>query len=501
MTNLHSNDSRKTLDPNRHPISQASEPQDSSEPFTLAEPTQTVVPDQELEPIVIADQTQLQKADQSIEPATSIVISPSAPAVKKRRFTPKQVIIALGVTTALLGSAIAAMTFRTEQYNKIAEAERLLSETCHTATLSDADALNTAETGWNNAMARIQGVPRVPGFGAAEVQSLQTKYAGCKTNIEATKLFQEAATRSQPARSAVQRSLVLSEEEWENHLSQLDTAIEHLNLIPKTFDNSNQLKQSLPVFNAAQQRLKEYKQIRADAQKRHDREHNAVINFTAAKELYQQFEANQNVTDAKKRENVEVTLRNAIDRLRKIPPEGTTVSTEAVQLRQTYAQSLKTFEAEPAKQQLRQLAASFDRLSSDLEARISAQEFAASLNNIETRLNQLQQTAISRHPALRYFQSALEDYRFAQSLFNVCNQQPDNCFNGMNSDKYLSVTSPLFRALVDLYQVKSVSAFESVLRRRRGIRLSSATEKTAMKAVLEAADSKVKTAERLIKES
>lgn len=143
MTNLHSNNSRKTFDPNRHPISQTSEPQDSSEPFMPAEPTQAVVSDQELEPIEITDQPQLQKADQSIEPVTTIVIPPSAPAVQKWRFTPKQVIIALGITTALLGSAIVAMTFRTEQYNKIAEAERLLSETCHTATLSDADALST----------------------------------------------------------------------------------------------------------------------------------------------------------------------------------------------------------------------------------------------------------------------------------------------------------------------------------------------------------------------
>ncbi|MBD2081567.1 hypothetical protein [Leptolyngbya sp. FACHB-17] len=112
MTNFHPNNSRKILDPNRHTIPQVSdpqvsEPQDSSEPFTSVEPAQTVASDQELETLAIANQTQLQKADPSIEPATAIVISPSAPAVQKRRFTPKQVIIALGITTALLGSAIA----------------------------------------------------------------------------------------------------------------------------------------------------------------------------------------------------------------------------------------------------------------------------------------------------------------------------------------------------------------------------------------------------------
>lgn len=106
-----------------------------------------------------------------------------------------------------------------------------------------------------------------------------------------------------------------------------------------------------------------------------------------------------------------------------------------------------------------------------------------------------QQTAISRHPALRYFQSALEDYRFAQGLLSVCNQ-PDNCFTGVDSHVYLRDTSPLFRSLVDLYQVESVLTL-----RGRGIRLRSATEKTAMSTVLEAADSKVKTAEQLIKES
>ncbi len=495
MTNIPSNNSHKTLEPNHYNPSQALEAQDSPNSFTSDELPKELVSDQDL--ATLDTNEQVQEIDQSIEPVSIITIPSSAPTTQKRRVTPKMLIVASGIIAALLGSAIAGNYVRTEQYRKIADAESLLSETCHTATLSDAASLQTAETGWSNAIARLQGITPFPGFGATKAQALRSKYAWCKTNIDATRLFQGAATMSQSARNAVQQSSILSADDWTNHITQLSAAIEHLSLISSSADANG--TNSLLIFKAAQNRLKEYQQIRTVAQKRHEVEQNAVQNLNAAKELHQQFEANQNTTDPTDRKQVEATLFSAIDHLKKIPSEGTTISDEAIQTRQTYAQALDTFRNDPARQQLRQLAASFDRLSIALKSGISAKEFGLTLNSTENQLNQLQQASNTRqHPALRYFQAALDDYRLAQRLLSVCAESED-CFTGKlwDNDFYLRDTSPFYRTLVDSYHVDPVRPIGG----NWAVRLKSAQEKTAIDVVLEAADGNIKTAKEFIERS
>ena len=304
---------------------------------------------------------------------------------------------------------------------------------------------------------------------------------------------------SEAARDAVQRLPVLSEKEWVDHVVKLEAAIEHLGLIQTSFGNPTDLKASLPIFGDAQNRLQEYQQILTGAQNQRDREHTAVQNFNDAKGLYQQFAANQGTTDATKRKDAEANLRGAIDRLRKIPPEGTTVSAEKIKTSKTYNEALDEFINEPVKQKLRNFATSFNQLSSALKSTtLPPGELASSIDKLTNQLDQFQQASnTSQHPALSYFQDALTDYRFAQSLLDAC-KAPNDCFTGLwgDNDVYLLPTSHQFyRKLSDFYHAK-----QEPTRKGWAVRLESAKEKTAFDAIWEHADRNIEKGEQLIEQ-
>lgn len=471
MTNTHFNHSPKALEPNHQTDSSP-----SVEPKFLA-------PDQESS--LISQQSLPPPAEPPVHNVSAIALPTPIP---RRRIKPKQVVIAASVVATIVGGAIAANTVRTNQYQKIAEAQTLLSEACHTPTLANATALSAADTNWNAAEAQLQSIPPIPGFGIRDAQALRATYAPCKTNIDATKLSQEAATLSEAARAAVKQSVVVPEEVWANHVTQLNAAIEHLEDIQARFGDPTELAQSMPIFGTVEKQLKEYKQIRTVAQRHYDQERNAVQNFKAAQSLYQQFETNPNPSDVTQREQAEATLLSAIARLNHIPPEGTTVSADAISLRQIYAKALSDFRAEPRRQQLRQLAERFKQLASALQSGMTTDELASTLERIGSELAQLQQ-APNPSQALRYFQTALDDYRFAQSLMLACARQ-DNCSTGLISeDLFVRPTSPLYRKLIDFYSAKT-ELFQG----------QSINEKDALGAIAAHANQNVETAQKIIEQ-
>jgi hypothetical protein len=498
MTSIYSNNSHKKREPNNQNIAQPSEQQDALNASSEVERSKVLAQDRESEVFSTDEQLPLE-INQQVEETPTTSSSPAL-TIQKPRFTPKMVMFASVVTVAILGSAIAGIYFRTEQYKKINSAQALFNEACHTPTLADAGAVNTAETNWNNAMAQLQGIPQVPGFGVRDAQALKDNqnYARCKANIDATKFFQEAAVTSQAARWDVQHAPFLIEEKWQNHVNKLKEAIDHLRLIQTNFDNPADLAKTFPIFSDAQKQLKEYETIRTSAQQRLTDERNAVQNFNAANDRHEWFRAHQNATTDAEWRGAEANLQSAIDLLKKIPTAGTTVSEKAIERRQNYEKILARFKAEPARQQLRQLDESFRQLSNALEARsIPREEFASSLDDITSQLGQLREvSSISQHPALPHFQAALNDYRFVQDLLHVCYYQPDDCFIGRwDSDKYLRDTSPLYRTLIDFYQVEPVLTSKG-----KAIRLESATERTAFAAIWQSADRNVKRAEELIEQ-
>jgi hypothetical protein len=469
MTNTHFNHSPKALEPNH---------QTDSSP--IVEP-KFLAPDQESS--LIAQQALPPPAELPVQNASEI--APPAP-IPHRRIKPKQAIIAASVAAVIVGGAIAANTVRTNQYQKIVDAQTLLNEACHTPTLADATALSAADTNWNAADAQLQSIPPIPGFGIRDAQALRATYALCKTNIDATKLSQEATTLSEAARAAVKQSVVLPEEGWATHVTQLNTAIEHLEDVQARFGDPAERAQSMPIFGTVEKQLKEYKQIRTVAQRHYDQERNAVQNFKAAQSLYQQFETNPNPSNATQREQTEATLLSAIARLKLIPPEGTTVSADASAYRRTYAKALFDFRAEPRRQQLRQLAERFKQLASALQSGLTTDELSSTLERITRELAQLQQ-APNPSQALRYFRTALDDYRFAQSLMLACARQ-DNCSTGLISeDLFVQPASPLYRTLIDSYNAKT-HLFQGI------------NEKEALGAIADHANQNVETAQELIEQ-
>ncbi|MCU0549776.1 MAG: hypothetical protein MUC48_10560 [Leptolyngbya sp. Prado105] len=471
MTDKHFNHSPKALEPNHQ-----------TDFSSIVEP-KFLAPDQESS--LIAQQSLPPPAEPPVHNASEIALPTPIP---RRRIKPKHVVIATSVAAVIMGGAIAANTVRTNQYQKIAEAHTLLSEACHTPTLADATALSAADNTWNAAEAQLQGIPPIPGFGIRDAQALRATYASCKINIDATRLSQEVATRSKAARAAVKQSAVLPEEEWVAHVTQLNAAIEYLEDIQTRFGDPAELAQSMPIFGTVEKQLKEYKQIRTVAQDRHDTERNAVQNLKAAQSLYQQFEANPNPSDATQRERTEATLLRAIARLNLISLEGTTVSADASSYRQTYAKALSDFRAAPRRQQLRQLAERFKQLASALRSGMTTDELSSTLERIGRELAQLQQAPNSSQ-ALRYFQTALDDYRFAQSLMLACARQ-DNCSTGLISeDLFVRPTSPLYRKLIDFYSANT-ELFQG----------QSINEKAALGAIATHANQNVETAQKLIEQ-
>jgi hypothetical protein len=488
MTNIHSNNSRKILESNGHNKTQVVELPDLAKQFTnlTAE-----LPQPELEPVVTADQAPVSAAELPIAEVAPIAMPP--PTAPKLPFIRQKVMIGLGVIVAsLVGGTIAWNRFPAEQSQRIAEAEALFTEACHTTTLPDATALNQAETAWNSANARLQGISMF-GFGTQETKLLREKYAWCKTNIDATKLFQEAATISEAARIAVKQSSVLPEETWANHVTRLQAAIEHLRDVQIRFGNQAEIAKSLPIVHDVQSRLADYEQIHAVAQERYDAERNAVQNFKAANRLYQQFTANQNATDANQRTIAEAHLQNAIEHLQKIPPEGTTVSIEAAKVYQTYKQALYRSRLEPARQELRQIVESLKQLENNLGSDVSPEAFGASLDRIRNQLNQ-QQLAPTTHlyTAFEHLKSALADWQFAASLRSVCNDQ-SNCFTGwLDGDVYLRHNSAFYRSLVDNYNAEPVWTVQGA-----GLAIK---QTTAINTVVESARYNVNAASQLIEQ-
>jgi hypothetical protein len=394
--------------------------------------------------------------DHSLEETGAITThSSSASPPQERKPHPRIVLLLSGLIVALLaGLSIGGMNVRKAQYEKIDQARStFFKEACHTETLPNSKALSWAKQNWAQAENLLQTIPSVPGLGFKDAQALKSSFSRCKLNIDANTHFQDADQTSKEARNAVDQVEGLPEDTWTGHLSQMKASIEHLDLI-------NEVPQDLPVFADAQRSRKEYQSIRIQIQKRLDQQRQAVENFNRSKELYEQFQAKQVSSHAVSRDSAEKALSSAIGYLQTIRP-GTTVSTSATETLRRYKKELADFKVEPVRQNLRQLAANFAQLSKVLQANLTFDaNTSAILDNLARSIAQFQKEPdISNHPAMVQFTAALEDYQFAQRLWQDCNgqtPQSDLCFRyGIVSDNlYLGRTSSFHNPLVDRYGVK-----------------------------------------------
>lgn len=395
------------------------------------------------------------REDHALEESRAIATdSPPISVPQERKLHLRMVVLFSGLIIALLtGLVIGGLKVRKVQYEKIDQARSTFNEACHTETLPNSEALSLAKQNWVQAESLLQTIPPLPGLGVNDAQDLKSTFNRCKLNIEANGNFQDAAQLSEAARIAVTQAEGLPEETWTEHLRQINSSIEHLGLIQA-------VPQDLPVFAEAQSRLEEYQNIRTQIQNRLKEQQQAVEDFNTAQEFYEQFQAQQVSSDAVSRSAAEKALNSAIGYLYKIPPEGTTVSAIAARTLGQYEEQLADFRVAPVRQNLRQLAADFTQLSRDLQVNLTFDDNTlATLNYLANQVGQFQQEpSISGHPAMVSFKAALDDYQFAQQLWQDCNEQtPESelCFrNGMGADNlYLGRASRFHNRLVDYYEV------------------------------------------------
>lgn len=380
--------------------------------------------------------------------------SPSIPFPQKHKYNLGIALLSIGILAILVGGVINGLSIRKAQYDKMAQAQSFFDDACHTETFPTAQALELAQQNWAQAEDLLKTVPPVPGLGIRDAQAARSTFGRCKQNLAATSYFFEAADISKDAHNAVNQLQGLSEENWLAHLQQLDAAIEHLKLIQT-------VPKDLPIFKTSQQRLEEYQDFRAKLQSRLNQEQQAVENLQTAEKLFLQFEAKQSFFDVASRSNAEQTLVSAINYLQEIPFEGTTVSAVAIQTLERYNRELLNFRIEPVRQNLRSLAANFAQLSNDLQTNLTFDNnTSAKLARLASQLTQFQQEpSINNHPSIAYFAAALEDYQFAQALWQDCNEQtPESslCFrNWFGSDElYLGDASRFHDRLIDRYGIR-----------------------------------------------
>ncbi|MBI4785302.1 MAG: hypothetical protein HY785_28940 [Oscillatoriophycideae cyanobacterium NC_groundwater_1537_Pr4_S-0.65um_50_18] len=415
-----------------------------------------------------------------------IITSPPAPFPQKRKLYLRMALLSTGMLAILAGGVIGGLSIRKAQYDKMAQAQIFFNKACHTETFSNAQALKLAQQNWTEAENLLRTVPFMPGLGIRDAQEIGSMFDRCKQNLDATSYFFEAADMSRDARNTVNQLQGIPKESWIAHLQQLDAAIEHLKLIQT-------VPQDLLIFRASQQRLDEYQGFRVKVQNRLNQEQQAVENFQTAEKLHEQFAAKQAFFDTLSRSNAEQALVSAIDYLKKVPSERTTVSAIAIQTLERYNQELSDFRIEPVRQNLRSLADSFAQLSSDLQTNLTFDNNTlAALDHLANQFTQFQQeTSINTHPSMPYFAVALQDYQFAQALWQDCNEQtPESnlCFrNWLGSDNlYLGDASKFHDRLIDRYRIRP-------LWMSRGIR-----QKDALRAVFKHAQQNVEQAKQWV---
>lgn len=430
------------------------------------------------------------RKDQGLGASRAIATdSPSASPLQERKPHLRMVVLLSGLIMALLtGLVIGGLNVRKTQYEKIDQARSTFNEACHTETLPNSEALSLAKQNWVQAESLLQTIPLLPGLGVKDAQELKSTFNRCKLNLDANNNFQEAVQRSEEARIAVTQVEGLSEETWTEHLRQINSSIEHLGLIQA-------VPPDLPIFSEAQGRIEEYQNIRTQIQNRLKEEQQAAENFDTAQEFYEQFQAKRVSSDAVSRSAAEKALNSAIGYLHKIPPEGTTISAIAVGALERYEQDLADFKVEPVRQNLRQLAASFTQLAQGLQVNLTFDDNTlATLNYLANQVAQFQQEpSISGHPAMVSFEAALDDYQFAQQLWQDCNEQTPQselCFrNKMGADDlYLGRASRFHNRLVDYYKVPPWSVLGWI------------RQKAALETIFEHAQQNLEQANKLIRD-
>jgi hypothetical protein len=367
----------------------------------------------------------------------------------------------------IAGGTIAWTIARSQQTDKIQQAQADLTQACLTNLAVDSNALDAAHQA-DTAARQLRSVPKVPGLGYTAAQSELSDSAPCIQRIQSTASVTQADHLSESALQ-VTPATVLSSQDWQTLQGNLETAIATLRSVPPDAATYPQARTTLARYQAKSTELTA----------RLQNETGAVNAYLRAVKLVQQADELLLSPTAENLAIAETNLQEAIKLMQGIPA-GTTISASQQVTLTDYQNKLAKIQQQWFSQQLTPLVEDFLSFAKPLDPGMGYEEYSKKWNDLKDHFETQTQSSevLSRHPVTQALAIAVQQYDDALILWRYCHDQ--NCDTSFKSGFFLDSPALLWLPeTIDLQgkplnQTYKVESTYSLLRQERLVTLNNA---------------------------
>jgi hypothetical protein len=384
----------------------------------------------------------------------------------------------------IAGGAIAWMLIRSQQTEKIQQAQADLTQACLTNLTVDSKVLDAAHQA-DTAARQLRSVPKVPGLGYGTAQLELSDSAPCLQRIKATASLTQADNLSESALQ-VTPATVLSSQDWQTLQGNLEAAIATLRSIPP----------DAATYSQAQATLARYQAKSTQLAARLQNETGAVNAYLRAVKLVQQAdELTRSPTTSENLSSAETNLQEAIKLMQGVP-EGTTISVSQQVTLTDYQNKLAEVQQQWFSQQLTPLVEDFLSFAQPLDPSMGYEDYAKKWNDLKDHFETQTQGSniLSSHPVTQALAIAVQQYDDALILWRYCHDQ--NCDTSFQSGFILD--SPTILWLPETFdlqgkplnQTYKVESTYNLLKQERLVQLNNALRRIWQDAEQQVQDAK-----------
>jgi hypothetical protein len=333
---------------------------------------------------------------------------------------PNLLLASLLVTATVIGGAVGFNEIRQAKLRDIQEAEVGLQQACQINLSSETIVSNAAKEVATSTQS-LKAIPNFPGLGYSEAQNLLTHYAACAQRIEATQgIFTARSLITQVP--VVDRNTILSVEQWKRQQSDLNQAIQLLQVTPQDPTIAKQAKAELVKARAKL----------ATVTQRLQQEESAVTIFNNAEALQREAEKlAKNTTNLDNLSNAQQNLREAVQTLATIPA-NTSVYDRAQQLISRDRQQLQEVELRYARIAIKPILDDFAKFASSLDFTMGYDPYNEKFAALKTQFEQVAiSDHVSRSPGFAALATAINQYNDALTVWRYCEE--GNCSNSLST--------------------------------------------------------------------
>jgi hypothetical protein len=365
----------------------------------------------------------------------------------------------------MAGGAIAWAIGRSQQIDKIQQAEANLTQACLTNLAIEASVLDAAQQ-VDTATRQLRSVPQIPGFGSATAQAELLDSAPCIQRIKSTASVLQADKLSVSALQ-VTPATVLSSQDWQTLQGNLDRAIAILRSVPP----------DAATYPQAQAAIDRYQAKSTELTARLQNETGATSAYLRAVKLMQQADDLTRLPTSENLSNAETAVQEAIKLMQGIPA-GTTISASQTVTLTDYQTKLTKIQQQWFSQQLTPLVEDFLTFATPLDPSMGYEEYDKQWKDLKAHFETQTQGSdiLSRHPVTQALAIAVQQYEDARLLWRYCHDQ--NCRTSFQSGFFLDSPTILWlpetldlqgKPLNQTYEIESTY---SLLRQERLVQLN-----------------------------